>query len=42
MGAPAARSFGPLVRFVSGTGYSARALTAAYRSPAAHAVGVPA
>jgi hypothetical protein len=27
MGAPAARSFGPLVRFVSGTGYSARALT---------------
>ncbi len=28
MGAPAARSFGPLVRFVSGTGYSARALTA--------------
>jgi thioredoxin reductase len=29
MGAPAARSFGPLVRFVSGTGYSARALTAA-------------
>ncbi|HLI78826.1 MAG TPA: FAD-dependent oxidoreductase [Candidatus Binataceae bacterium] len=26
MGAPAARSFGPLVRFVSGTGYSARAL----------------
>ncbi len=29
MGAPAARSFGPLVRFVSGTGYSARALTEA-------------
>jgi len=29
MGAPAARSFGPLVRFVSGTGYSARALTVA-------------
>jgi thioredoxin reductase len=28
MGAPSARSFGPLVRFVSGTGYSARALTA--------------
>jgi thioredoxin reductase len=27
MGATAARSFGPLVRFVSGTGYSARALT---------------
>jgi FAD-dependent urate hydroxylase len=27
MGAPAARSLGPLVRFVSGTGYSARALT---------------
>ena len=32
MGAPAARSFGPLMRFVSGTGYSARALTEAYRS----------
>jgi len=32
MGAPAARSFGPLVRFVSGTGYSARALAdAIYR-----------
>ncbi len=29
MGAPAARSLGPLVRFVSGTGYSARALTEA-------------
>ncbi len=29
MGAPAARSFGPLVRFVSGTGYSARALAGA-------------
>jgi hypothetical protein len=29
MGAPAARSFGPLTRFVSGTGYSARALTEA-------------
>jgi len=29
IGAPAARSFGPLVRFVSGTGYSARALTEA-------------
>jgi FAD-dependent urate hydroxylase len=29
LGAPAARSFGPLVRFVSGTGYSARALTRA-------------
>ena len=29
MGAPAARSFGPLVRFVSGTGYSARALAEA-------------
>jgi len=29
MGAPAARSFGPLVRFVSGTGYNARALTEA-------------
>lgn len=27
IGAAAARSFGPLVRFVSGTGYSARALT---------------
>jgi len=27
MGAPAARSFGPLVRFVSGTGYSARAMS---------------
>jgi hypothetical protein len=27
MGAVAARSFGPLVRFVSGTGYSAQALT---------------
>ncbi len=27
MGAPSSRSFGPLVRFVSGTGYSARALT---------------
>ena len=26
MGAPAARCFGPLVRFVSGTGYSAKAL----------------
>jgi thioredoxin reductase len=31
MGAPAARSLGPLVRFVSGTGYSARALTDAIR-----------
>jgi hypothetical protein len=29
LGAPAARSLGPLVRFVSGTGYSARALTRA-------------
>ena len=29
MGAPAARSFGPLVRFVSGTRYSAQALTRA-------------
>ncbi len=29
MGAPAARSMGPLTRFVSGTGYSARALTEA-------------
>lgn len=27
VGAPAARSFGPLMRFVAGTGYAARALT---------------
>ena len=27
LGAPAAESFGPLMRFVSGTGYAARALT---------------
>jgi hypothetical protein len=27
LGAPAAWSFGPLMRFVSGTGYTARALT---------------
>jgi hypothetical protein len=27
LGAAAARSFGPLMRFVAGTGYAARALT---------------
>jgi hypothetical protein len=32
LGAPAAESFGPLMRFVAGTGYAARGLTRAVRS----------
>jgi FAD-dependent urate hydroxylase len=41
VGAPAAESFGPLMRFVAGTGYAARALTArvlAASHPATHRV----
>ncbi len=33
VGAPAARSWGPLFRFVAGTGYTARALNDAIRAP---------
>jgi hypothetical protein len=34
VGAPAAESFGPLMRFVAGTGYAARAVRAAPRARA--------
>jgi hypothetical protein len=40
LGAPAAHSFGPLARFVSGTGYSARALTQCIIRDRAKASGV--
>ncbi len=36
LGAPAAESFGPLMRFVAGTGYAARGLTHAVRAAIPH------
>jgi NADPH-dependent 2,4-dienoyl-CoA reductase/sulfur reductase-like enzyme len=43
LGAPAAESFGPLMRFVAGTGYAARAVTRALRTtPVRRSVMIPA
>jgi len=36
LGAPAAESFGPLMRFVAGTGYAARSISHAIRAAAPH------
>ena len=43
LGAPAAESFGPLMRFVAGTGYAARGVTRALRTtPVRRSVMIPA